>query len=493
MTALADYVHSKGMLLGLYGDRGPNTCGGRTGQQGHEYHDAAQMAGWGVDYFKEDSCNAPTDPQTAYQQYATMRDALNQTGRQFFFSLCGWEAWYAPVGAALGNSWRIGTDDYDWEHVLQDIDAEVPLWPFSGPGLGLNDPCLLLGSDMNNNLIVTEQQSRAQFTMWAILMAPLLLSQNVRNMTQMNMQTYSNREVIAVNQDVKGRQGQRFAGNDISLARTFGDDGIPVTAQPCMSNNAAGNVNGVPTSQQWQWNVTAPGFVTNTASGLCMNIDDCTSDVILYECVTSGGTCCGAECYNNEIFTVDAIDASLRSALDPSQCVTSSGSGSAVSLQACVGSTSQQWTYESTTQTIQNPQGLCLTAGSSGNRTNVWGRALADGSFALAFLNVDIMPLDILCPYATCLSSTNWDPTQVVAVRDLWAHQDLGLFTVGNGWNVTALPADGGVVMLKLTPWWNTTLPDASVYAKSDGASGPASVKGQRKMAGSTRFSGGNY
>lgn len=72
----------------MYTDRGTNTCGGRPGALGHEYQDAAWYASQGVDYLKEDSCNASQDPETAYLEYATMRDALNATGRPIFFSLC---------------------------------------------------------------------------------------------------------------------------------------------------------------------------------------------------------------------------------------------------------------------------------------------------------------------------------------------------------------------------------------------------------------------
>jgi alpha-galactosidase len=96
--------------------------------------DATTYAAWGVDYLKEDSCNAAQDHPTAFHEYAAMRDALNGTGRSFLFSLCGWESWYAPVGEALGNSWRMGPDDTNWAGVLQDIDDEAPLWPYAGPG-----------------------------------------------------------------------------------------------------------------------------------------------------------------------------------------------------------------------------------------------------------------------------------------------------------------------------------------------------------------------
>ena len=65
-------------------------------------------------YLKEDSCNAPKDHTTAFEQYGRMRDALNATNRSIFFSLWGWEEWYAPEGPKLGNSWRVGPDDSNW-------------------------------------------------------------------------------------------------------------------------------------------------------------------------------------------------------------------------------------------------------------------------------------------------------------------------------------------------------------------------------------------
>ena len=90
------------MLFGTYTDRGTHTCAGRPGAKDHEQIDANTYASWGVDYLKEDSCNAPNDPKDGYAEYGLMRDALNATGRPIFFSLCGWESWYAPQGQALG-------------------------------------------------------------------------------------------------------------------------------------------------------------------------------------------------------------------------------------------------------------------------------------------------------------------------------------------------------------------------------------------------------
>jgi len=215
LKPLADYVHGKGLLFGTYTDRGTATCAGRPGAFRYEEIDAKTYANWGVDYLKQDSCNAPQDHQTAFSQYARMRDALNATGRPILFSLCGWNSWYAPLGSGLGNSWRVGPDDVNWDGVLKNIDIMNGLEQFAGPG-GWNDPCLLLSRKWTGDLRVSELQTRAQFTMWAVLAAPLLISGTVLNMTRETLETYSNREVIAVNQDPSGRQGRRVLGGSLA-------------------------------------------------------------------------------------------------------------------------------------------------------------------------------------------------------------------------------------------------------------------------------------
>eukprot|EP01119_Soliformovum_irregulare_P001318 TRINITY_DN11045_c0_g1_i1.p1 TRINITY_DN11045_c0_g1~~TRINITY_DN11045_c0_g1_i1.p1 ORF type:complete len:408 (-),score=91.68 TRINITY_DN11045_c0_g1_i1:124-1185(-) len=212
---LADYVHSLGLKFGLYTDRGNKTCAGRPGALGFEEIDARTYAEWGVDYLKEDSCYATQDHQQAFQEYGRMRDALNSTGRPIFFSLCGWYSWYSPVGSNLGNSFRIGPDDTNWPGVISNVNIDVMLGQHAGPG-GWNDPCLLLESNYLGQLAVTPTQSRTQLNMWAILAAPMLLSLNIRNLSKEALLTYSNKEVIAINQDSLGRQGFRVSGGDLN-------------------------------------------------------------------------------------------------------------------------------------------------------------------------------------------------------------------------------------------------------------------------------------
>jgi alpha-galactosidase len=213
MKAVADYVHAHGYKFGIYTDRGNATCAGRPGSLKFENIDAQVYADWGVDYLKEDSCWATGDHQKAFAQYAAMRDALNRTGRPIYFSLCGWSDWYSPVGWTLGNSWRIAGDCNKWPDVIHAINVNAPLTKNARPG-GWNDPDMLLGSNTKNAAYLPAIQSRTMFSMWAVMTAPLLLGTSHFN--AFDLETVTNDEVIAVNQDPLGVQGTRIKGDTLT-------------------------------------------------------------------------------------------------------------------------------------------------------------------------------------------------------------------------------------------------------------------------------------
>jgi len=240
IRALADYVHSRGLKFGLYTDRGTKTCAGRPGALGYEKIDADTYAAWTVDYLKEDSCYATSDHNQAFKQYGTMRDALNRTGRPIFFSLCGWEEWYAPVGYNLGNSWRIGPDDSTWKDVIDDVNIDLRVHKYSGPG-GWNDPCLLLGENL------PFEQAKTQFSLWCVMAAPLLISSNVRDMTDKYLQIYTNKELIAVSQDPWGDEGFRIYGSDLDITALHS---VNVIARPLKGNSGSWAVLFVNVGQQ---------------------------------------------------------------------------------------------------------------------------------------------------------------------------------------------------------------------------------------------------
>jgi len=214
MTALADWLHERDMKLGLYTDRGTQTCQGRMGSRHYEALDAATFATWGVDFVKEDSCFAYADQTSAVNEYSLMRDGLNATGRPIFFSLCGWAPWYGPIGAALSNSARIGGDGSFWKDVLANLDNMAPLAAYAGPGFWL-DPDMLVGLRTQDGQVqLTELQMRAQFTLWSLLCAPLLIGSSLFKASSYTLATYTNREVIALNQEHL-TQALRISGGDV--------------------------------------------------------------------------------------------------------------------------------------------------------------------------------------------------------------------------------------------------------------------------------------
>jgi alpha-galactosidase len=202
IKALADYVHGKGLKFGIYTDAGTKTCQGRPGTLGHEEQDARTYAGWGVDYVKEDWCNAPH--LVAPVQYAKFRDALARAGRPIVLSLCEWgsnQPWdWAP---RVGNLWRT-TDDIEdrWPSMLANLDQNGQHASVARPG-AWNDPDML---EVGNGGM-TDDEYRAHFSLWAIMAAPLIAGHDVRTMSEATKAILLNREVIAVDQDSLGRQG----------------------------------------------------------------------------------------------------------------------------------------------------------------------------------------------------------------------------------------------------------------------------------------------
>ena len=207
IAEVQQYVRRQNLTLGMYSDRGSKTCAGRPGSNGHETIDAEYFAiDVGISLLKYDSCYATSDHQTAFAEYGAMRDALNATGVRVNFQVCGWNAWYAPHGDSLGNSWRIAADADDWLHIYRAIRTNENLHQYAGPG-HFNDPDMLVGSGKSTAVSITPIQSRTQFNMWAVMAAPLMIGADLADLSNWDLETYSNARVIAVDQDSRGQQG----------------------------------------------------------------------------------------------------------------------------------------------------------------------------------------------------------------------------------------------------------------------------------------------
>jgi alpha-galactosidase len=229
MKALADYVHAKGLRLGIYSSPGPVTCGGYPGSYGHEEQDAATFASWGIDYLKYDWCSAgriyrDTSLRAAYQK---MGDALLHCGRPIVYSLCeygGEDVWtWGPKVA--GNLWRTTGDIQDnWKSMTKIGFNQGRLALYAGPG-HWNDPDML---EVGNGGM-TSVEYRTHFSLWSLLAAPLIAGNDLRSMTDETRDILTNREVVAVDQDPLGREA----------TRAFEENGVEVWARPLQGGAVA--------------------------------------------------------------------------------------------------------------------------------------------------------------------------------------------------------------------------------------------------------------
>jgi alpha-galactosidase len=234
IKALADYVHSKGLKLGIYSDAAPLTCAGYTASLGFEEQDAKTFAEWGIDYLKYDYCGAPDDVETAKKRYSTMADALKKSGRDIVFGICEWGGrkpwlWAAQSGGQLWRTtndirdkWKRRPTDNGGEGILDIIDINSSLDQYAGPGywndmdmlvVGLNGKKGPSGDLGGTGCSETEYQS--QMSLWCILAAPLAASNDIRTMNEQTKRILLNPEVIAINQDALGIQAARKINNDI--------------------------------------------------------------------------------------------------------------------------------------------------------------------------------------------------------------------------------------------------------------------------------------
>jgi alpha-galactosidase len=220
MKALADYVHSKGLKIGIYSGPGTKTCGGYAASLGHEEQDAKMYAEWGIDYLKYDLCSfipdvlekqAPNDKAEQMRimiaAYDKMDKALKATGRPIAYSLCqyGWDAVWEWAPALGGNLWRTTGDiDPHWDRIYAIVSQQEGLEKYAGPG-HWNDPDMLEVG--NGKLSLAE--NRTHFSLWAMLAAPLLAGNDLPNMKPEIKAILTNREVIAIDQDRLGKQGAR--------------------------------------------------------------------------------------------------------------------------------------------------------------------------------------------------------------------------------------------------------------------------------------------
>jgi alpha-galactosidase len=230
MNWLTSTLHAAGLRVGLYTDAGREGCGGKTeGSYGHYQQDVNTFAAWGFDAVKVDFCGGVRQHLNPASAYKAFHEAIahNASHRPMLLSICdflepgqyqgepafGGSAFSSyTFGPSVGNSWRTDTDVgspgyVPFSSVLRNIDADATQPEAAGPG-HWNDPDYLgPGQGMS------DAQFRTQFSMWAMLAAPLMVSANLQTISKASMEAVSNREVIAVDQDRAGIQGTLLSSN----------------------------------------------------------------------------------------------------------------------------------------------------------------------------------------------------------------------------------------------------------------------------------------
>jgi alpha-galactosidase len=225
MAWLARTLHAVGFKVGLYTDAGPDGCGGAgQGSYGHYQQDVNTFAAWGFDAVKVDFCGGAEHGLNPAAAYTAFHEAIehNSSHRPMLLSICNFlqpeqygegkplldESAFSSYtfGPTVGNSWRTDTDvglpgNVPFSDVLRNIDADAAAPQAAGPG-HWNDPDYL-APDQG----MSATQFRSQLSMWAMLAAPLMISDNLERIGRASLEAVQNGEVIAIDQDPAGVQG----------------------------------------------------------------------------------------------------------------------------------------------------------------------------------------------------------------------------------------------------------------------------------------------
>lgn len=219
MKALADYVHDKGLKLGIYSCCGVHTCAGYPGSFEHEFSDAAQFAEWGIDYLKYDNCFHP-QAISSELLYRRMNLALRSCGRDILLAACQWgrdqvHSWIRSTGA---HTFRSTVDIQDaWKSIETIALSQLDQQPMCGNGC-YNDMDILVagmyGKGLNPETSIggcNETEYQTHFALWAMMNSPLIIGCDVRNMDEKTCAILTNPDLIAINQDPEGRSCHKIS------------------------------------------------------------------------------------------------------------------------------------------------------------------------------------------------------------------------------------------------------------------------------------------
>jgi len=233
MSNIVRYIHSQGLKAGIYTDAGADGCSTvgpdlgpsypHTGSEGHYEQDFLQFAKWGFDYVKVDWCGGYKENLDPAVQYAEIARAIGRaeaiTGHPLYFSICNWGkdspwSWAPGIVGVSADIWRTGGDivapivagtknsgrQAEFKEVLREFDqAYHPEAQHTG---FYNDPDMMVVGMQG----LTDEQSRAHMSLWAILGGPLLVGADLTKLSEATRATLTNPDVLAIDQDALGLQ-----------------------------------------------------------------------------------------------------------------------------------------------------------------------------------------------------------------------------------------------------------------------------------------------
>ncbi|KXK63957.1 alpha-galactosidase [Micromonospora rosaria] len=417
MKALGDYLHSRGLLFGIYQGPLDQTCAqyfdafpGSTGSLGHEYQDARQFAAWGVDYLKYDWCSPTGTINDQVARFGIMRDALAATGRPIVYSInsnsihekTGPQRNWSDVANLwrttedITNAWNTGQTNGYPMGIQNIVNVNVPLAGYAAPG-GFNDPDML---EVGNGGM-TDTEMRSHFALWAIMAAPLMMGNDLRSASAATLDILRNQQLVAINQDSLGLQAvqvagdgtrrilaKRLANGDVAVAlfnqsnatttisttaAAIGKTGSSFTLRDAWTNATSTTSGAISASVPAHGTVVyrvSGGGTTNPptpttfrlrseSAGRCLDLDNSN---------TANGT--GAliwDCHGNANQQVSQEGQTLRILGKCLDVPTTAVAGTRVQIWDCNGGTNQQWTFTSngTISNVRHPS-LCLDVNNGG-------------------------------------------------------------------------------------------------------------------------------
>ncbi|GAA0495792.1 hypothetical protein IRB23SM22_20170 [Alkalibacterium sp. s-m-22] len=220
IKAFADYVHSKGLKLGIYSCAGTHTCAGYPGSFEHEFEDARQFAEWGIDLLKYDYCFKPRQ-MSGELLYKRMSLALKNSGRDILFSACNWGEddvyhWIRESGAHMYRS--TGDIQDNWESIKKLTLSQVDKARYTGSYCHNDMDMLVVGmyGGSNDGFIgskiggCTDSQYKTHFSLWSMMGSPLMIGCDIREASHMTKDILLNKDLLAINQDVESRGAYRI-------------------------------------------------------------------------------------------------------------------------------------------------------------------------------------------------------------------------------------------------------------------------------------------